>query len=58
VVHNGIIENYKTLKNTLIDQGYTFESETDSEVLAKLIGYFYYKDNNLVTAVKKDLKLS
>ena len=57
VVHNGIIENYKTLKNTLIDQGYTFESETDSEVLAKLIGYFYYKDNNLVTAVKKALKL-
>jgi len=57
VVHNGIIENYKILKNKLIDHGYTFESETDSEVLAKLIGFFYQKDNNLVLAVEKTLKL-
>ncbi|MDP8211412.1 MAG: glutamine--fructose-6-phosphate transaminase (isomerizing) [Candidatus Stygibacter australis] len=58
LVHNGIIENYKILKNKLMDQGYTFESETDSEVLAKLIGFFYQKDNNLVIAVKTALKLA
>lgn len=58
LVHNGIIENYKILQNKLIDQGYTFESETDTEVLAKLIGFFYQKENNLVIAVKKALKLA
>ncbi len=58
LVHNGIIENYKILKNKLVDQGYTFESETDTEVLAKLIGFFYQKENNLVIAVKKALKIT
>ena len=57
VVHNGIIENYKILKNKLVDHGYTFESDTDSEILAKLIGYFYYEDNDLVLAVNKAAKL-
>ncbi|KAK3582169.1 hypothetical protein CHS0354_023703 [Potamilus streckersoni] len=37
IVHNGIIENYRTLKLQLIDKGYTFLSETDSEVLVNLI---------------------
>jgi glucosamine--fructose-6-phosphate aminotransferase (isomerizing) len=41
LVHNGIIENYETLKKWLIEQGATFTSETDTEVLANLIGYFY-----------------
>lgn len=57
VVHNGIIENYKILKKKLTDKGHIFKSETDTEVLAKLIGYFYIKENNLVTAVKQALKL-
>jgi len=57
VVHNGIIENYKILKNKLVDHGYTFESDTDSEILAKLIGYFYYEENDLVLAVNKAAKL-
>ena len=39
IVHNGIIENYGTLKERLIAKGYTFESETDTEVLVKLIDY-------------------
>jgi len=41
VVHNGIIENYATLKTWLAGKGCTFASETDSEVVATLIGHFY-----------------
>ncbi len=40
VVHNGIIENYDTIKIMLSDKGYTFQSETDTEVLVNLIQYF------------------
>ena len=43
VIHNGIIENYSRLKKRLEDRGYTFESETDTEVLANLIEYIYLK---------------
>jgi glucosamine--fructose-6-phosphate aminotransferase (isomerizing) len=43
IVHNGIIENYNTLKKWLIEEGFEFKSETDTEVLANLIGYFYSK---------------
>jgi glucosamine--fructose-6-phosphate aminotransferase (isomerizing) len=41
IIHNGIIENYAVLKQTLMDQGMTFYSETDTEVLANLIEYIY-----------------
>ncbi len=43
VIHNGIIENYSTLKESLLEKGYSFKSETDTEVLANLIEYFYLK---------------
>ena len=43
VVHNGIIENYGTLKTWLQKEGAEFASETDTEVIANLIGYFYAK---------------
>ena len=39
LVHNGIIENYATLKEQLVEKGYTFKSETDTEVLVQLIQY-------------------
>jgi glucosamine--fructose-6-phosphate aminotransferase (isomerizing) len=39
IVHNGIIENYATIKNELLSKGYKFESETDTEVLVNLIEY-------------------
>src|SRR5512132_1169182 len=42
VVHNGIIENYLTLKERLAELGHEFKTETDTEVIAHLIGY--YKD--------------
>ncbi len=40
LVHNGIIENYDTLKTILLEKGFTFQSETDTEVLVNLIQYF------------------
>lgn len=42
-VHNGIIENFDELKNKLLDAGYTFYSQTDTEVFIKLIDYYYKK---------------
>ncbi len=51
VVHNGIIENYIPLKNKLMKRGYTFISETDTEVLAHLLDY-YYKGNPLEAITK------
>ena len=41
IVHNGIIENYAALRDELTALGYTFESETDTEVAAKLLDYYY-----------------
>lgn len=41
VVHNGIIENYQPLKEKLISKGYTFTSDTDTEVVAHLLDYYY-----------------
>lgn len=51
VVHNGIIENYIHLREWLTSKGYTFYSETDTEVIPNLIDYFY--DDDLVDAVRK-----
>lgn len=53
VVHNGIIENYMQIKEFLIGQGYSFKSETDTEVIAHLVEYYY--EGNLVEAVMKVL---
>ncbi|EDV28821.1 uncharacterized protein TRIADDRAFT_49689 [Trichoplax adhaerens] len=41
VVHNGICTNYKDIKQFLLNKGYTFESETDTEVIVKMVRYFY-----------------
>jgi len=45
IIHNGIIENYAILKKKLKDRGYTFKSDTDTEVLVNLIEYIYLKGN-------------
>lgn len=56
LIHNGIIENYQTLKEFLIKEGYTFKSETDTEVLVQLIEYVKKKDNlDLFEAVQQAL---
>lgn len=44
IVHNGIIENYREIKKFLIAHGYGFESETDTETVAKLLDYYYEGD--------------
>ena len=54
VVHNGIIENYIKLKNKLCEKGYEFCSETDTEVVAHLLDYYYNKyGKDPLTAVTK-----
>lgn len=53
IVHNGIIENYRELKETLIEKGYTFKSDTDSEVVVQCLDYFYHGD--IIDAVHKVL---
>ena len=45
LIHNGIIENYNSLKEKLVKRGYTFKGETDTEVLVNLIEYIYIKGN-------------
>lgn len=56
IVHNGIIENYLELKNFLINNGYTFKSETDTEVIPNLIHYYYEQEHNFLVAFNKALK--
>ncbi len=53
VIHNGIIENDRALRTYLEQQGVTFKSETDTEVLAQLVAHFY--DGNLEKAVRQAL---
>jgi glucosamine--fructose-6-phosphate aminotransferase (isomerizing) len=57
VVHNGIIENYAELKIILQNKGYTFDSETDTEVIAHLIYDFYQKTNNILIAVRDAINM-
>ncbi|MBT4149224.1 MAG: glutamine--fructose-6-phosphate transaminase (isomerizing) [Candidatus Marinimicrobia bacterium] len=45
LIHNGIIENYNSIKKVLIEKGYEFQSETDSEVLVQLISDIYFSDD-------------
>ncbi len=57
LIHNGIIENYSTLKNALLDLGHTFESETDTEVLVHLIEEIQKQyELPIEAAVKKSLE--
>lgn len=55
IVHNGIIENHTVLKEKLLEEGHTFRSDTDSEIIAHLIASFY--EDGLEKAVKKAVPL-
>ena len=56
LVHNGIIENYAELKEMLIKNGFTFKSQTDTEVVVNLIAYFYNLHKNTVLAIQKTIE--
>ena len=53
VVHNGIVENYAELKQEMIEKGYTFTSQTDTEVVAHLVAEAYEHTHNLLQAVEQ-----
>ena len=55
VVHNGIIENYALLREQLAKKGYTFRSQTDTEVVAQLLAYYYAASHDLFEAVNSML---
>ena len=55
IVHNGIIENYREIKAFLSEQGYTFDSETDSESVAKLLDFYY--DGDPLAAIRQVLPM-
>ena len=52
IVHNGIIENYASIKEELIKEGVTFKSETDTEVAAALLNNLYSKTNDMLETMK------
>ena len=56
LVHNGIIENYKFLRQELEGKGFVFKSQTDTEVLVNLISYFKSKENDTKKAIQVALK--
>ena len=53
IVHNGIIENYLSLKEELTDEGYAFNSKTDSELIAHLLDNFLKAEDSLLSAMQK-----
>ncbi len=53
LVHNGIIENYMEIKEFLLHQGIHFSSDTDSEVVAQLLEYYYDKSHDMLDAVSR-----
>ena len=55
VVHNGIIENFSELKGQLLHKGYQFKSETDTEVVAQLLEYYYNRSGDFMASVYRML---
>lgn len=57
IVHNGIIENYEEIKKNLINKGYNFKSETDTEVACALIDYYYNEYKDMLKSIAKCEKI-
>lgn len=57
IVHNGIIENYDSLRKLLVSDGYTFKSETDTEVVAALLDKFYSEKADILKVISEARKL-
>ena len=56
IVHNGIIENYQEIKESLLDEGHCFTSQTDSEVIAHLLERYYHKSKDIKEALLATVK--
>ena len=57
LVHNGVIENYKELKKFLLERGYSFYGETDTEIIANLLEYYYLEKGAVIEAIKTIMTL-
>ena len=57
LVHNGVIDNYKEIKKFLLDKHYSFYGETDSEVVANLLEYYYLENNDVIETIKKAMSI-
>ena len=55
-VHNGIVENYREIKNMLGEHGYKFYSQTDTEAAVKLIDFYYKQEKNPLKAITRAIK--
>ena len=53
IVHNGIIENYKSIKNMLLNNNYVFRSQTDTEVIVQLLSFLYISNKNVSECILK-----
>ena len=56
IVHNGVIENYRALKTRLSEYGYSFYSDTDTEVVANLLEYNYRKNNDMLDGIRRTIE--
>lgn len=56
IVHNGVIENFQELKNELLNEGFKFNSDTDTEVIANVLEQEYSKTNNALESINNTLK--
>lgn len=56
LVHNGIIENFDELKQKLLEKGYTFKSQTDTEIIAVLVGFYISNGESIVNAIQKTVE--
>ena len=56
LVHNGIIENFEELKNKLLEKGYQFKSQTDTEIIVVLIGYYIDNGEPIENAIQKTVE--
>lgn len=56
IVHNGVIENFQELKNELLNEGFKFNSDTDTEVIANVLEQEYSKTNNVLESINNTIK--
>ena len=57
LVHNGVIENFKELRSFLLEKGYKFYGETDTEIVANLLEYFYLEKGDIIESIKTIISL-